>query len=413
MTETRSAQPIDEEPDARRARREVEGNAASKPQCLDDDCVEADPAHGERIHFLEVCYSFIDYKKDAIQDLNRLEATLKSLSKQDLYMWGQLDPGMWLRGICLAVEANRQFLQLLPCPDVAGAPLYGPHAEGIFEVPDGHCVAHRNSSKVRSTLRQFVRDWAVEGKAERDANYGPVMDALKRHLPPSSRERSGGPKYRVLCPGSGLARLPFELARCGYAAQGNEFSYHMLLGSHFVLNRTDGALQHVIFPYALSLANRRGHADHMKCVRVPDIYPPDEMPLDADLSMAAGEFVEVYRRQTSAWDAIATCFFLDTAKNIVLYIMTLASIVKCGGLWVNLGPLLYHFADTDTEFSVELSWTEVRTIICQYFDIIEESQREAYYTANPDSLFRTLFKCLFFVARRNAKPVVGTSKPVF
>ena len=42
-------------------------------------------------------------------------------------------------------------------------------------------------------------------------------------------------KPRVLTPGSGLSRLPFECARRGYAAQGNEFSYHMLQGCKWVL----------------------------------------------------------------------------------------------------------------------------------------------------------------------------------
>lgn len=44
-------------------------------------------------------------------------------------------------------------------------------------------------------------------------------------------------KPRVLTPGSGLSRLPFECARRGYAAQGNEFSYHMLQGCKWVLGR--------------------------------------------------------------------------------------------------------------------------------------------------------------------------------
>jgi hypothetical protein len=34
---------------------------------------------------------------------------------------------------------------------------------------------------------------------------------------------------RVLVPGAGLGRLPLEIASRGYACQGNEFSYYMLL----------------------------------------------------------------------------------------------------------------------------------------------------------------------------------------
>lgn len=72
--------------------------------------------------------------------------------------------------------------------------------------------------EVRSTLRQFVRDWAKEGQAERAASYTPLISALLKHLPLKGRQRAPA----VLCPGCGLARLPFDLVRLGYAAQGNE-----------------------------------------------------------------------------------------------------------------------------------------------------------------------------------------------
>ena len=42
--------------------------------------------------------------------------------------------------------------------------------------------------------------------------------------------------------------------------------------------------------------------------------------------------------QTSTAEAVLTCFFLDTAKNVFLYIRTIADIVRPGGLWANLGP---------------------------------------------------------------------------
>ena len=38
----------------------------------------------------------------------------------------------------------------------------------------------------------------------------------------STQGKHGRPPA-VLCPGCGLARLPFDLVRLGYAAQGNEF----------------------------------------------------------------------------------------------------------------------------------------------------------------------------------------------
>lgn len=42
---------------------------------------------------------------------------------------------------------------------------------------------------------------------------------------------------KVLVPGAGLGRLPYEIAKRGYTCQGNEFSLFMLFTSNFVLNK--------------------------------------------------------------------------------------------------------------------------------------------------------------------------------
>ena len=36
----------------------------------------------------------------------------------------------------------------------------------------------RDMDKARSTLKQFVRDWSVEGAAERHLSYAPILNAL-------------------------------------------------------------------------------------------------------------------------------------------------------------------------------------------------------------------------------------------
>jgi len=263
----------------------------------------------------------------------------------------------------------------------------------------------------RSTLRQFVRDWAKEGEGERSSSYAPLIDALKKHMPVN---RKTSPAPSVLCPGCGLGRLPFELARCGYAAQGNEFSYHMLLGGHLVLNRCHRVEACVIYPYVLSTTNRRGRTDHLSAVRVPDVCPSTALPQGSKLSMTAGEFIEVYKDQKGEWDAVLTCFFLDTAKNVFSYIRTIAHIIREGGLWINLGPLLYHYAEVEKAISIELSWEEVRANIEKYFDFVEGPQEKiAQYTGNPGSMVGVRYRCIFFVAVRNSKAAEGTSLSVF
>lgn len=83
------------------------------------------------------------------------------------------------------------------------------------------------------------------------------------------------------------------------------------------------------------------------------------------------------------WDCVACSFFIDTAHNVIQYLEKIHSILKPGGYWINLGkvhfhddestnhvmilfdfvgPLLYHFADMPGEFSIELSWEDIRRI---------------------------------------------------
>ena len=55
--------------------------------------------------------------------------------------------------------------------------------------------------------------------------------------------------------------------------------------------------------------------------------------------MVAGEFMEVYGGKAKEWDCLVTCFFIDTAHNLLDYLTTINKILKPGGLWVNIGPL--------------------------------------------------------------------------
>lgn len=79
--------------------------------------------------------------------------------------------------------------------------------------------------------------------------------------------------------------------------------------------------------------------------------------------MVAGEFIEIYGKQPEEWNSVVTCFFIDTANNIIDYILTLHKCLKKGGVWINFGPLLYHYADMQNEISIELSWEEVKHVI--------------------------------------------------
>jgi carnosine N-methyltransferase len=252
-----------------------------------------------------------------------------------------------------------------------------------------------NMDKVISTVKQFVREWSKEGEEERNKCFLPIMEELAKYLPITDETRY---KYRVVCPGSGLGRLPFEICKRGYACQGNEFSYFMLIPSNYMLNRTTKTDEFTIYPFIHQISNIKVFADQIRPVTIPDVLPSD-LPKGADFSYSAGEFVQIYKPQKESWDAVCTCFFMDTANNIVEYIETIHEILKPGGVWINLGPLLYHYSDIRGEVSIELTNEQFMRVVREVgFEIKQESTIDTRYTSNTRSMLESLYHCNFFTA---------------
>ncbi|KAK6031017.1 n2227-like protein [Ostertagia ostertagi] len=201
--------------------------------------------------------------------------------------------------------------------------------------PDPHYM-----SKVLSVLRQIVREWTTEGKPERDATYKPLLDIVRERYS-STSERSS---IKIMVPGSGLGRLAFELAKEGFTVEGNEFSMVMLMTSSFLLNACFEPEEHVVYPYALDKSNSWSYEDQTRPVYFPDLGKSrNEAP--PNFSMIAGDFLEITQSRSSHFDCVTTAWFIDTAKNIIDYIETIYKILKPGGIWLNVGPLTYHYED--------------------------------------------------------------------
>lgn len=80
------------------------------------------------------------------------------------------------------------------------------------------------------------------------------------------------------------------------------------------------------------------------------------------MSFVAGEFLNVYDEPANhgVWDVVVTCFFIDTANNVIDYLEAIYRLLKPGGRWVNFGPLEYHYANQFAEPSIELSWDDIK-----------------------------------------------------
>ena len=109
---------------------------------------------------------------------------------------------------------------------------------------------------------------------------------------------------------------------------------------------------------------------------------------NSTLTDPLGDFEEVYgsgdidedEPQAGQFDAILTCFFIDTvsavatiwsqstyespqAKNIINYLKIIHRKLAPGGVWINLGPLLWHWENNTTnDPSIELDLEEVKQL---------------------------------------------------
>lgn len=277
--------------------------------------------------------------------------------------------------------------------------------------------------KAQSTIRQLYREWSAEGRVERDQYSLRIFNELTQWYP----DRKQRHQVRVLVPGCGLGRLPLDLAALGFQAQGNEFSFHMLFTSNFIINHLTNINEFRIFPNVHSFSHHRNRSHQVQPVLIPDLSPsillqhaandPD-IPEDGLMSMTAGSFDMIYPPPDgSLFDVVVTVFFLDTAANVFNTLQTLSDSLEEGGKWINYGPLLWHYEEIPPDGSTTLdpnSQEEDRSCGFEFSleDVIDllpkfgfridkrESDIPTTYTHSPLSMGGYLYKCEYWVATK-------------
>ncbi|KIK68422.1 hypothetical protein GYMLUDRAFT_91958 [Collybiopsis luxurians FD-317 M1] len=407
---------------------------------------EADIEEEQR-HFANVVTTFRKYVPYHLAANNRRRKDLFTLPKGDQELLEKLGYKEKLDQVDKAILANEQFLsKIIVDPEIFGeeddedddhiheegeqiaddTSQVGPSGAGGNSSPHPQSHSHSSASqshshshshshpykptdfdmdKLRSTLKQFVRDWSLEGKEERETSYGPMKNALLAHFSDIPKEERRN--FRVLVPGAGLGRLAYDVASLGFACQGNEFSHYMLLASFLILNKTEQANMHTIYPYVHSFSNLSDRPSLLRAITIPDVEPT--LPRGSSFSLVAGDFEEIYggasdpnEPQHGLWDAVMTCFFIDTAKNIVNYLRIIYKILAPGGVWINLGPLLWHWENNNTsDPSIELDLVEVKELARMVgFEIENERTIEATYTTNSQGMLGYTYRTAFWTAKK-------------
>ncbi|OQV17893.1 Carnosine N-methyltransferase [Hypsibius exemplaris] len=353
----------------------------------------------ERQHFRTVKAAFRYYRKHCFKKIGRQKTHYLALSSTHRNKLPSLPAHLDALRQC--TDVNYQFilriLEQIPF-DEPNEPTMEVAAQSPADQTESMPpVGSFQMDKVHTTIRMFVRDWSAEGALERHQSYDPLLNAVRKYVPLRDKE---GDRAKILNPGSGLGRLPWELARMGYTSFGNEFSLYMLFASNFVLNCCSEADMYKIYPWIGQASNNMSSADKLAGISVPDVSPTDLSP-DHCFGMVAGDFLEVFHRD-GTWSAVVTCFFIDTARNILEYIEHIYGLLRPGAFWFNLGPLLYHFADRAQEGCTELTYEELKeAIIRSGFVFLEERcDIPCLYVQNARSMLRSEYRCIFFACQK-------------
>ncbi|XP_029019889.1 carnosine N-methyltransferase [Betta splendens] len=349
----------------------------------------------ERQHFWRIIDAFRFYRVHVQEHVNRAERQFRSLPSHHQRLLPGVLPNLARLRQC--ADHNQEVLQAIihNSLDMFENMEYSERGDPRKV----HPTSTFDMDKLKSTIKQFVRDWSEAGQAERDTCYQPIIKEIQRLFPSDQYDVS---KVSVLIPGAGLGRLAWEIACLGYTCQGNEWSLFMLFSSNFVLNRCEEVNALTLYPWIHQFSNNKKSSDQTRSIQFPDVNPQN-LPLNSDFSMVAGDFVEVYT-EPECWDCVATCFFIDTAHNVIDYVETIWKILKPGGVWINLGPLLYHFENMANELSIELSYEDIKKAMVRFgFHIeVEKDSMQTTYTENDRSMLRYVYDCVFFVARKPA-----------
>ena len=249
-----------------------------------------------------------------------------------------------------------------------------------------------------STLNYAVfmyisRDWTTNRKKERQEHYSPIIEAVKKYIPSQSK---------ILLPGAALLRLGYELAKLGYNIDANDYNFLNVILCDYLFNYSK-MNQFSFRPLIRSFSNYLSEDDVFRKFSFPD----DNIDLKGKgkLTMAAGDFTKIYNDKENYYDCVITCFFIDTAKNVIEYIEVIEKVLKKGGIWINFGPLSYHWVGIQNIPTIELPYDKLKEVVINYgFDYIhEEKNKTVIYCEIEDFMKNDVFNCVFFIAKKKIK----------
>jgi len=210
--------------------------------------------------------------------------------------------------------------------------------------------------------------------------------------------------------------------REGFDTTANELSFFMNLAFRFLLSpeTTPRKNEHILRPYAHWFSHQRNNDSLFRAVPFPDAVPR----ITSNFHLAETDFLSLpllprdKQRNTSFWmksdvldkrllgyDFIVTLFFIDTSLNVFATMEHICNLLRPGGTWINLGPLLWTSGGpAKLELSLDevlLAAEEIGFVFQDGDDIAARKTIESEYTGDLNAMMRWTYKTEFWVATKS------------
>ena len=187
----------------------------------------------------------------------------------------------------------------------------------------------------------------------------------------------------------------------------------MILALRFLMSPagTHTQEQHTVYPYAHWSSHQRCNDNTFRPVRFPDELPR----LEPTFHLEEGDFLKHFPPKKShaaaGYDFIVTLFFIDTSINVIDTVEHIHALLRPGGKWINLGPLLWTSgAQARLELSLEEMFALVKASGFHIEDDTSATRRRTVvceYTADQRAMMQWMYNAEFWVATKFA----DTSSP--
>ena len=345
--------------------------------------------------FLAVIRAMECYGQDALNEANKMEKDYEIIGSKYPFQKYSFNYKERISRLKSAIKQNQNFLNEL-------IKIYKPPPSYYNDI-DLEEIRNSRFDEGKFIINIFIysmRDWTSEREEERQNNYSEIINDVFKYFP-NKKTVKDEERFKILIPGCGLNRLGYELVKFGYDVEVNDFLFLNGIFSDFIFNKSKKDMN-CIQPFIDNFGGFWKEDDVFKKFYFPNV----EIDLKNNdkfgkIKMTVGDFISIYQNIKEKFDCIITCYFIDTAKNVIHYIDLIYNILKKGGIWINFGPLSYHWSVFPDSVSIELPYDKLKEVIINYgFEFIKEELKMSSFGYIDNNMHNEIFKCIYFVVKK-------------